>query len=310
MAIPMTEDTNEQIRVAAGLAIQSMIRAKGDNVFTWAEIDQGFQVNGEKIHFATKARGIFKPRQLADGAALSIKQVNPSRPGRAAPYDDKELEDGVVSYRLQKGGDDSSSNPLLEAAFRTQKPLIFFRGLADGLYEAFHPVYMETFSYESGETTIVFEAPSAAVDDRNLVSEIPVSYGVGLRRTRRHQQAFRQRVLMAYGLRCALTNLPLVQLLEAAHIVADSKGGVASVQNGIAMSSFHHVAYENNLMGIDPDGKVILSEQVRGTRDGPMFSHGLLELDGRRMRFPTESIHHPRRDFLAMKFEEFQKAAF
>jgi putative restriction endonuclease len=61
-------------------------------------------------------------------------------------------------------------------------------------------------------------------------------------------------------------------------------------------------------MGIDPDGKIILSEQVRSTRDGPMFSHGLLELEGKRMRFPTASIHHPNRDFLAEKFEDFLKA--
>ena len=122
------------------------------------------------------------------------------------------------------------------------------------------------------------------------------------------QRAFRQRVLMAYGLRCALTNLPLVDLLEAAHIVGDSEGGLARVHNGIAMSTFHHTAYESDLMGIDPDGKIILSELVRGTRDGPMFSQGLLGMEGRQMRFPTFEGHRPNRDFLAQKFEAFTKA--
>jgi putative restriction endonuclease len=100
----MPADSNDQIRAAAGQALRKMIQDKGDNVFTWSEIDKGFEVNGSKVHFATKAAGIFKPRELADGAALSIKQVKPSRPGRAAPYDDKDLEDGVVSYQLQKAG--------------------------------------------------------------------------------------------------------------------------------------------------------------------------------------------------------------
>lgn len=304
----MTADSNNQIRAAAGQALRRMIQDKGDNVFTWAEIDKGFEINGSKIHFATKAAGIFKPRELTDGAALSIKQVRPSRPGREAPYDDKDLEDGVVSYQLQKTGEKSPFNALLETAFRKQVPLIFFRGLADGLYEAFYPVFVDTFSFEQGESTIVFETPSDKPDTfSSIVAETPTAYGISTRRTRLHQRAFRQRVLMAYGLRCALTNLPLVQLLEAAHIVADSKGGSASVQNGIAMSTFHHTAYESNLMGIDPDGKIILNEQVRGTRDGPMFSHGLLELEGKRIRFPTEAIHHPRRDFLAEKFEDFLK---
>lgn len=286
-----------------------MIQEKGDNVFTWAEIDRGFEVDGSKIHFATKAAGIFKPRQLSDGAALSIKQVMPSRPGRPAPYDDKDLEEGVFAYQLQKNEKKPQFNESLEAAYRKQLPLIFFRGLADGLYEAFYPVFVDTFSYDRGETTIVFETPSDTHEGAsNIVSEMPTQYGTGVRKTRLYQRAFRQRVLMAYGLRCALTNLPLVQLLEAAHIVADSKGGIASVQNGIAMSTFHHTAYENNLMGIDPDGKIILNEQVRGTRDGPMFSHGLLELEGRQIRFPSERIHHPRRDFLAQKYDEFLKA--
>jgi putative restriction endonuclease len=305
----MPADSNDQIRAAAGQALRKMIQDKGDNVFTWSEIDKGFEVNGSKVHFATKAAGIFKPRELADGAALSIKQVKPSRPGRAAPYDDKDLEDGVVSYQLQKAGEASPFNALLETAFRKQVPLIFFRGIADGLYEAFYPVFVDTFSYERGESTIVFETPSETdANSSDIVSEIPRVYGTATRQTRLHQRAFRQRVLMAYGLRCALTNLPLVQLLEAAHIVADSKGGIASVQNGIAMSTFHHTAYESNLMGIDPDGKIILNEQVRGTRDDPMFSHGLLDLDGKRMRFPSADVHRPNRDFLAQKFDEFRKA--
>lgn len=286
-----------------------MVQQKGDNVFTWAEIDQGFEVSGNKVHFATKAAGIFKPQQLTDGAALSIKQVRPSRTGRIAPYEDKELEEGVVAYQLQRSGTQSPFNALLEVAFRKQVPLIFFRGLADGLYEAFYPVFVDTFSYAKGETSIVFEKPSVDEDTlANIVSEEPTAYGIGVRKTRLHQRSFRQRVLMAYGLRCALTNLPLVQLLEAAHIVADSRGGVASVQNGIAMSTFHHTAFESNLMGIDPDGKIVLNELVRATRDGPMFSHGLLELEGRKMRFPTTELHRPNRDFLAQKFEEFLAA--
>lgn len=305
----MTFDTNDQIRAAAGQALRKMIQQKGDNVFTWAEIDEGFEVNGTKIHFATKAAGIFKPQQITDGAALSVKQVRPSRPGRTAPYDDKDLGEGVVVYQLQKNGAKSPFNAVLEQAFKRQLPLIFFRGLADGLYEAFYPVFVDTFSYSKGETTIVFDRPDhMEVSQHNNVAEISAVYGAGFRRTRLHQRAFRQRVLMAYGLRCALTNLPLVELLEAAHIIADAQGGLPSVRNGIAMTTFHHTAFERNLMGIDPDGKIILSDQVRATRDGPMFSHGLLELEGRRIRFPASELHHPDRDFLATRYHEFLKA--
>ncbi len=42
---------------------------------------------------------------------------------------------------------------------------------------------------------------------------------------------------MAYGLRCALTNLPLVELLEAAHIVADSRGALIDSGRGFHTAS-------------------------------------------------------------------------
>lgn len=299
---------NDDIRLAAGRAIEELIRRKGTNVITWSEISEGFTFAGQKVHWATQAAGIFKPAELTDQAALSIKQVLPSRSGRSAPYDDRELDEGVVSYRLQRHGRGSAFNKLLENAYLQRKPLLFFRGLADSLYEAFYPVFLENFSYDTGAALIGFDVPELTANTASGggLNELEVRYGVGLRRTRLHQKAFRNRVLLAYGLRCALTNLPLIELLEAAHIIPDAAGGEASVRNGIAMSTFHHAAYEGNLFGIDPDGKVHLSARVAETTDGPMFDHGLLRLNGTRIRFPSFDAHQPNRDFLAAKFDEFR----
>lgn len=301
----MSPDPNAQIRAAAGLAIQQMIRDKGDNVFTWAEIRRGFEVGGKKILFANQTLGIFKPKELTDGAALSIKQSKPSRSGREAQYADGEVEDGALDYCLQKQGEAHFSNGQLLEAHKKQTPLIYFQGIEDSLYEVFYPVFVEDFSYQLNLARVVLDQPVSAVTG---VNEAAAPYTASPIRER-PQRAFRQRVLMAYGLRCALTNLPLVDLLEAVRIVRHPERGQASVQNGIAMSSLHRTAYESDLMGIDPDGKIILSEQVRGMRDdGPLFSQGLLGMEGRRMRFPAYAGHHPNRDFLAQKFEQFTKA--
>jgi putative restriction endonuclease len=280
---------NEEIRAAAGLAMEKIIRDKGSNVLSWSEINEGFIFRGKKIHFATKAAGIFKPKELSDGAALSIKQVMPSRIGREAPYDDHDLEDGVAVYLLQRAGEQSHFNSLLQEAYFQRVPLIFFKGVADGIYEVFYPVFVEEFSFSSAKAKVVFAAPvlNEQTPDGYIGESLEVKYGVGVRKTRIHQQGFRKRVLLAYGLRCALTNLPMTALLEAAHIISDANGGEASVRNGIAMSTFHHTAYEANLMGIDADGKIHLSEQVAATRDGPMFDYGLLRLNGTKMRLPN-----------------------
>ena len=45
--------------------------------------------------------------------------------------------------------------------------------------------------------------------------------------------------------------------MQAAHIVADpSPEGIAAVVNGLALCAIHHLAYDRDLLGIDPAGGV------------------------------------------------------
>ena len=99
----------------------------------------------------------------------------------------------------------------------------------------------------------------------------------------------------------------MTELLEAAHIISDTTGGEASVRNGIAMSALHHSAYEQDLIGISPDGVIHVSERVRAQRDGPLLDYGLVRLDGQPLRLPAFAAHHPNRDFLSARFDEFRK---
>lgn len=299
------DSSNDAIRAAAGLAISRFIRECGTNVLSWTEINQGFRFGDQQIHFASKAVGIFKPKQINDGVALSIKQVRPSRAGRVAPYDDRELADGLVAYRLEKSGRD---NDYLREAWARRIPIIFFRGLADAQYEVLYPVFVQAIDFAKSEAIIAID-DAPAVEKIPKVEEEPIerSYSVGTRKARRHQAAFRRRVLLAYGLRCAVSGLPLTRLLEAAHIIPDTLGGEASVRNGIAMSTLHHAAYEADLIGIDPDGVLHVSEQVRATRDGPLLEHGLVRIEGQKLRFPAFAPHQPNRDFLSVRFDEFRK---
>jgi putative restriction endonuclease len=300
--------TNNAIRLAAGAAIIRLIQARGSNVLDWAQLGDGFEVLGHKVKFAGRAVGIFKPKELSDGAALSIKQVLPSRSGRLAPYDDSDLGEGLLKYRLERSGRD---NRYLAEAFKRKLPLIFLRGVADARYEVIFPVFVEALNFDDGEAVISLNDTSDVGGNAELADmvEEPIAqrYASGFRKSRLHQRAFRQRVLLAYGLRCALTGLPLPELLDAAHIIPDARGGEASIRNGIALSKLHHVAFETNLLGIDADGRVHLSETVKRTRDGPMFSHGLLQLEGTSIRRPNFEAHWPNRDFLAVRFDEFRR---
>lgn len=308
--MPGPETTSQAIRAVAGLAITKLIQERGTNILPWNVIAEGFQMNGMQVLFATKAEGIFKPAVIADGAALSIKEVRPSRSGRTAPYNDRDLEDGMVVYNLQRGDPSNKANKQLAEAYRQKHPLIFFRGVSDALYEALYPVFVLSIDTSKMESLITLDSADLGVeanDSPQIEEPIVRGYTKTWAKSRKHQRAFRRRVLLAYGLRCALTGLPLPKLLQAAHIVADAKEGEASVRNGIAMSYLHHAAYEQNLLGIDPDGTILLSESLRATKDGPLFDHGLLRLHKQKIHIPDFQGHKPDRGFLALRFEEFRK---
>ena len=95
-------------------------------------------------------------------------------------------------------------------------------------------------------------------------------------RVRLHQQRFRQDVLRAYRHRCTICALRERELVQAAHIVADpSPEGIAAVVNGLALCAIHHLAYDRNLLGIDPNGTVHIARRVREEHDGPMLREGI-----------------------------------
>jgi len=129
-------------------------------------------------------------------------------------------------------------------------------------------------------------------------------------RQRLHQAVFRERVLAAYGHRCALSGLPEPRLIDAAHIVPDDEElGQPDVRNGICMSKIHHAAFDAGLIGIDPDFVVHVSERLLAIHDGPLLEQSLKALDGQKVRVPTDALAVPDRDRLSFRFELFRTAA-
>jgi putative restriction endonuclease len=61
---------------------------------------------------------------------------------------------------------------------------------------------------------------------------------------RLHQGTFREAVITAYGSRCAISRLPELMLLDAAHIVEDKHEllGQPVIPNGVPLSKIHHAA--------------------------------------------------------------------
>ncbi len=98
-------------------------------------------------------------------------------------------------------------------------------------------------------------------------------------------------------------------LLDAAHILPDSDPrGRATVTNGLSLCKIHHGAFDTGILGVDPDYRIHLRQDVLDEHDGPMLLHGLQEIHGSAIETPRDKAKRPNRDFLAERFERFRAA--
>jgi putative restriction endonuclease len=146
------------------------------------------------------------------------------------------------------------------------------------------------------------------IDEREpSVIDDPIErrYVVRETKVRVHQARFRGRVLPAYRDQCAICRLKELRLLDAAHIVGDLElRGDATVANGISLCSIHHRAFDQHLVGIDPDYKVQVSRRLLDDEDGPMLEL-LKDFHTQPLAVPRASAHRPDRERLAERFERF-----
>jgi putative restriction endonuclease len=112
-------------------------------------------------------------------------------------------------------------------------------------------------------------------------------------------------VLPAYRDQCAICRLKELRLLDAAHILGDLElRGDATVTNGVSLCSIHHRAFDQHLVGIDPDYTVRVSQRLLDDEDGPMLEL-LKGFHAQPLAVPRASAHRPDRDRLAERFELF-----
>ena len=78
--------------------------------------------------------------------------------------------------------------------------------------------------------------------------------------------------------------------------------------NGLGLCKIHHSAYDANIIGIDPDVRVHVREDILREIDGPMLKHGLQEVAGSRLILPKRNDLWPNREFLSERFDRFRAA--
>ena len=300
---------DQQIRLAAFQHCAQLRKAHAGAV-PWSAIQTGFQCEGALVYLAGRARGIHRPRQMQRGI-LSIKTTRP-RQGRTARYDDALGDDGDFSYAFQGTDPSNRDNTALRQAFEDQTPFLYFYGLVPGVYEILFPCYLTDWNAQALRCTVAVGSarelakPARLSDEAGLTLPPDRRYSTVEAKIRLHQAEFRELVLGAYDRRCAITGLPVPGLLEAAHIIPDrDERGRPEVSNGLCLTALHHTAYDHNLLGIDPDGKIHIAEAVLEQHDGPTLEQAIKGYHGKTIRLPRHLEDRPDRAALEVRFEEF-----
>lgn len=307
-------DLDLQIRLAASAHLTAI--CSSDGVAKWSDLRRGFSWNGETVHLVAQS-GIFRPRQLAaTGAALTIR-TSPPDARHGAPYDDQVgPHTDLVEYRYRRGSHGAADNESLRRARELGRPLIWFYGLLEGVYQVEFPVWV--VDDDPARETFHMSVETGVITMERLLSrglpEIKKRYATIEAKKRLHQQRFRQMVLGAYHSRCAVCSLggdnPLRRLVDAAHILEDrDEQGRPEIPNGLALCKIHHSAYDTNILGISPrDHRIHVRQDILAEVDGPMLKHGIQGIEGRELRTPRRPEHRPREEFLAQRYDQFRAA--
>ena len=298
---------DHEIRLAAFEWLKTQTLVHG-YVLDWNLLIKGFSFKGNKVSLV-QMPGIWTPNIMK--LPISIRTT----PG--SQYNDS-FGDTYIKYSFRGKNPKHRDNLLLNEVMNSDVPipLIYFFGISKGKYLATWPVYIVNSDPDKLMYTV-------AVDDFNYISNTGIDllqekaenyarreYYTTLVKTRAFQGRFRQRVLEAYRNQCAICQLKHAELLDAAHIIPDSKeGGEPIVSNGLSLCKIHHAAFDKHILGITPDYTIKLREDILREIDGPMLKYGLQALENNKIILPSHMNDRPDRDRLERRYLEFLDAS-
>ena len=267
---------------------------------------EGFLFERVRVSFGSFQKGIHRSRLQRGGAALTLMT------SLKDPYGDAfDQAGGSFVYAYRSGAVDQADNRALRQAFELQTPLVYFRAVAPGQYLVVAPMFVTADDPAARVVVLEQGLPAQDMQAGGLVSGPDVrAYATGEARYRLHQQRFKLNVMRAYRHRCAICALRERDLVQAAHIVPDGEPeGIAAVINGLALCAIHHLAFDRNLLGIDPTGVVHIADRLLREIDGPMLRTGLQGFHGAPIAQPRRPEDRPDVVRLETRFDRFVRAA-
>jgi len=286
------------IRTQAFSWLANHVEKFGD-ILSRRVLQDGFIYKDQKVPLVAP-NGIFTPKIME--FPLTITSIS------NGPYDDRD-ENGFILYKYRGTDPNHRDNVGLRKTMNKNLPIIYLRGIMPNRYLAVWPAYVIGDLIENLTFKIAFDEMNTFSQDSNRISEDPTprrAYITSSVKRRLHQKSFRERVLSAYRSQCSLCRLKHSELLDAAHIIPDNNPkSKPTVDNGISLCKIHHAAYDNYFIGISPDYKVSVRNDILSEINGPMLQHGLKDLNNIKIELPYKNEQKPNKEFLDFRYQIF-----
>lgn len=273
--------------------------------FAWLS---DFEFDGTRIPLMDRQRGIRKPAGM--NAALAIRTTF-TAPNQVPPYNDAIGADGLQRYKYRGSDPQHPENVALRRARDQNLPLIWFVGVAPGLYEPIYPVWVVGDDPTNLEFALALDEGQRFVTPGRVVDEDSRRYVERLTKSRLHQRVFRSQVLLAYEGRCAICKIRHAELLDAAHIIADGQPhGEPVVPNGLSLCKIHHAAFDSSILGIRPDLTLHVRQDILEEVDGWMLKGGIQGVHDTSLAVvPRTRAARPSKDRLEERYASFLATA-
>jgi putative restriction endonuclease len=201
-------------------------------------------------------------------------------------YADELSADGVLYHYPRTGrppGRDRSEVAATKAAGRLRLPLFVVTPGVPASSRNVHKGWIEGWDDDAEVFLVTFAdeppaAPPAEDGTSPFVLQTEVTRASRSVVDRPNQQRFKFAVLKLYGPACAVCDLAITELLQAAHLRRKAEGGSDDPRNGLVLCALHHLAYDRGLWAIEPG-----SLAVRNQPGGP---------DATQLRLTRRSLRH------------------
>lgn len=140
-------------------------------------------------------------------------------------------------------------------------------------------------------------------DELDDITNLSGEDKIKLVKTRVNQVVFRNIVLSNYNYKCAISGLPITELLVASHIIPWSENKIERLnpENGICLSPLYDKAFDKGYIGINNNFQIVLSNYLKLRIKEKSIHKNFISIDGLKISVPRK--YPPKLDFLKYHYD-------